>query len=76
VKTSPSEQTKARRTEKADSPFDGDPLFHLWLLQLSITCFLIYNLIDTITCGLSGFWIIVWLVGFLLLGIYTHLRKK
>jgi len=56
-------------------PLDEDPLFHLWLLQVSITCFLIFNLIDSVTRGFPGFWTIIWFAGFVLLGIYTHLRK-
>jgi len=63
-------------TKGTRPPLDEDPLFHLWLLQVSITCFLTFNLIDSVTRGLPGFWAIIWFGGFVLLGIYTHMRKR
>jgi len=78
VKTNSSEQClkACGEIKRTRPPLDEDPLFHLWLLQVSITCFLIFNLIDTIMCGLPGFWTIIWFGGFVLLGIYTRLRKN
>ncbi|MCD6538794.1 hypothetical protein J7L18_09355 [Candidatus Bathyarchaeota archaeon] len=57
-------------------PLDEDPLFHLWLLQVSIACSLTFNLFDAVMGGLPGYILLVLASGFVLLGIYMRMRKK
>jgi len=57
-------------------PLDEDPLFHLWLLQVSIACSLTFNLFDAAVDGLPGYILLILASGFVLLGVYMRMRKK